>query len=235
MAKKGHNQQTPKKMNNDTALDVVKALEARVAALEQRNKLLENKVEVLESQNAVSSKVTSELTKELDKLSQYTRRSNIIIKNVFLPETETNEDVTKIVNKIIAKDLQLPNVVNSIDKLHRVGKPKEQNGKKDQDVIVRFKSHSARYSVFNARKKTKNYNIRPNLTPSRSKLLHEATEILANVNEVNFAFADIHGDPKILLVNAIDGRFVFSFFTTVELKNLLSKLGFLRDFFVFSS
>ena len=106
MAKKGHNQQTPKKMNNDTALDVVKALEARVAALEQRNKLLENKVEVLESQNAVSSKVTNELTKELDKLSQYTRRSNIIIKNVFLPETETNEDVTKIVNKIIAKDSQ---------------------------------------------------------------------------------------------------------------------------------
>ena len=146
-----------------------------------------------------------------------------------MPETETIEDVTKVVNKIIAKDLQLPNVINSIDKLHRIGKPKEKNGKKNQDVIVRFKSHSARYTVFNARKKTNNHNIRPNLTPFRSKLLHEATEITSNVNEVNFAFADIHGDLKIRLVNAIEGRFVFSFSTIEELKNLLSKMGFLRD------
>ena len=150
------NQTTPKKNDHVAALNAkLLTLEAKVACLEERNKLLENKVEVLESQQVVSSKVTKELSKELDRLGQYSRRSNIVIKNVFRPETETNEDVEKVVTDIIKNDLKLPNEINNIDKLHRIGKVKMRNGKKNQDVIVRFKTHALRYNVFTASKSTK--------------------------------------------------------------------------------
>ena len=123
---------TPKKSENIIAeLNAkLKSLEAKVNVLEERNKSLENKVDIIESKNAVCEKVTNELSKELDKLSQYTRRSNVVIRNVFLPEKESNEDVEKVVKKIIAKDLQLPNEIINIDKLHRIGKVITKNGKK---------------------------------------------------------------------------------------------------------
>ena len=47
------------------------------------------------------------LTKELDRLGQYTRRSNIVMRNVFLPEKESNEELTEKIIKIIKTDLKL--------------------------------------------------------------------------------------------------------------------------------
>ena len=207
----------------------LKELEDRVNMLEQKNKLLEGEVEILKSQNAICQKVTTELTKELDKLSQYTRRSNVILKNVFLPETETADDVDKVVKKVIAKDLQLPNDVNNIDKLHRTGKIKTKDGKKIQDVIVRFKSHSSRYRVYNARKKSQNIKIMANLTPARSKLLYEANQLVENIDQVHFVFSDVHGNLKFRLMQEFDGKFVFNFFSLDELNSLFKKMGFIND------
>ena len=91
------NQTTLKKNDHVAALNAkLQTLEAKVACLEERNKLLENKVEVLESQQVVCSKVTKELSKELDRVGQYSLRSIIVIKNEFRPETETNEGVEKV-------------------------------------------------------------------------------------------------------------------------------------------
>ena len=226
---KGNNQTTPKKNDDHIAALNAKlaSLEAKVACLEDKNKSLENKVVLLESQQAVCSKVTKELSKELDRLGQYTRRANIVIKNVFLPEKETNEDVAHVVNNIIKDDLKLPNEINNIDKLHCIGKVKNFNGRKNQDIIVRFKSHASRYKVFNSRKTTKKVNIRPNLTPSRGKLLFEANELISSVDEVDFAYADLHGDLKFRLVREYEGKFVFPFFSLEELKSSLSEMGFL--------
>ena len=47
-----------------------------------------------------------------------------------IEETETEEDIIKTVEKIISKDLQLPSITSSIDKLHRIGKVKTKDGKK---------------------------------------------------------------------------------------------------------
>ena len=99
----------------------------------------------LEEKQAVLSHVNGVLSQEVDRLNQYTRRSNIVLRNVFVPENETVEQVEKEVKDVITK-MGLPEVIPDFDKAHILGKLKSLNGKKHQDVIVRFKSHSARYS-----------------------------------------------------------------------------------------
>ena len=74
---------------------------------------------------------------------------------------------------MIKNELNLPVLLPEVDKAHRVGKVK-MNGKKSQDIIIRFKSHSARYEVFSKRKSLRNKKARANLTPRREQLLYEA-------------------------------------------------------------
>ena len=77
---------------------------------------------------------------------------------------------------------------------------KQINAKKHQAVKAKFKSHSARYQVFNKRKSLKNVRISPNLTKLRSKTLHDAVEITKNIDEdLEFVFANQHGDFLIRL------------------------------------
>ena len=146
---KGHN-------NNNLASDLkkqIETMEARIKALETANQSLEKKVEHLESRVVISERVSEQLTTELDRLDQYHRRSNIIIKNVFLPENESDDDVKKVVTKIVKNDIVKPELLSSVDKHHRIGKIKEVNGKKMQNIIACFKSHSARYSVYQEQNK----------------------------------------------------------------------------------
>ena len=42
-------------------------------------------MEELETSKVISENVTKQLAKEVDRLSQYTWRSNVIVRNVFLP------------------------------------------------------------------------------------------------------------------------------------------------------
>ena len=65
------------------------------------------RVEELEAANAISSHVNDELTKELDRLGQYSRRLNLIFRNVFLPEKQSNEQITDQISKMIKLDLNL--------------------------------------------------------------------------------------------------------------------------------
>ena len=74
-----------------------------------------------------------------------------------------NEQINKKVVKIIKDELNLPNVVDDVDKLHCMGKIKQRNGKKTQDIIIKFKTHTSRYSIYNERKKDRNIKIAPNL------------------------------------------------------------------------
>ena len=162
------NQITPTTINNNgnnTIAELkqqIAVMGARITKLEEANEELESKVDVLEGRLKISENVSEKLCIELDRLDQYHRRSNIIIKDVFLPEKETSEDVTKVVHKIISKDMGLPNLVPSIDKLHRQGKILEKNGKKNQNIIVRLKSHFARYSILKEKKKAKNVRLSAN-------------------------------------------------------------------------
>ena len=154
----------------------VNAMEIRLKELEEKNVKLERSVEQLESRVAVSENVSAKLVIELDRLDQYHRRPNILIRNAFLPENESHKKVCETVHKIIGEDLSLPDAVDDIDKLHRVGKVKTREGKKSQDIIVRFKTHKSRYDVYQDKKKARNVKIAPNLTKRRGKLLYDVWE-----------------------------------------------------------
>ena len=221
---KGHN-------NNNLASDLkkqIETMEARIKALETANQSLEKKVEHLESRVVISERVSEQLTTELDRLDQYHRRSNIIIKNVFLPENESDDDVKKVVTKIVKNDIVKPELLSSVDKHHRIGKVKEVNGKKMQNIIARFKSHSARYSVYQERKKVKNAKISANLTKRRSQLLNDASLAVKNLEKVDFCFSNIHGDLMTRLVEPFNGKYVFNFNSLKVLSDLLMRMNFIE-------
>ena len=148
---------------------------------------------------------------------------------MWLPERETNTDVEREVKNVIQNELKLPEIVNNIDKLHRTGKIKEKNGKRMQDVIIRFKSHKARYTVYSERKKAKNVKISANLTKRRGKLLFDATNAVRGVEKVNFCFANIHGDLNVRLEEAYNGKHVHGFNSISELSELLIKTGLTQE------
>ena len=195
----------------------------------EKNNSLEARVIQLEEKQAVTSHVNDLLNKEVDRLNQYTRRSNIVFRNVFVPENETIEKVEENVRNMIGK-MGLPeDVVKDLDKAHRLGAVKQINGKKHQDVIARFKSHSARYKVFSKRKSLRNIRISPNLTKSRSKTLHEAVELTKNIEEEwGFVFANQHGDLLIRLNEKYQGKNYYPFDSIEQLNTQLREVGLIH-------
>ena len=209
----------------------LKDLEERLAIAEAKNKQLEYRMTKVESTNKILSKVNAELSKEVDRLDQYHRRSNVILKNMILPEEEQIPTLSKKVTKVLKDDLSISDsILNDIDKLHRVGKiKKNKKGKNTQDIIIRFKSHFARYTVMEKRKELQNLKICPNLTHKRGKLWYDASQRVATIPQINFVFADIHGDLKIRLHNEFGNRSVFNFSTMEELEALMLDMGFITD------
>ncbi len=92
--------------------------------------------------------------------------------------------------------------MDDVDKLHRNGRI--HDGYK-QEIIVRLKTHSAKESVYRARKKTSdNVRIRPSLPKANKTLLHEAREVIEDYrykeysnNPPEAVFANIHGDIQV--------------------------------------
>lgn len=196
-------------------------LKKKLNELENKVDTLSVRVEELESYKIVSARVNDLLSKQLDSLDQYSRRSNIIMRNVWLPENETNDQLEKKIKKIISEDMKLPDATKDIDKLHRVGKVKEFNNKKQQNVIVRFKTHATRYAVYREKKKLRNIKISANLTKARGKLLHEALDLVSDNNNVDFVLSDIHGDLRVKLKNDHNGKNFFKFNSLENLNEML--------------
>ena len=77
---------------------------------------------------------------------------------------------------------------------------KEENGKKKQDIIIKFKKKQAeRYTVYTARKKARAAKFIPNLTKRSGKLLFDALKICEDHEKVYFVYADIPGEIKVRL------------------------------------
>ena len=96
----------------------------------KQNLKLEGKIDVLEARVAIAENVSDKLCLELDRLDQYHRRSNIIIRNAVLPDNETDQAVEGIVKKVIEKDLKLPEATADLDKFHRVGRVRQKMERK---------------------------------------------------------------------------------------------------------
>ena len=95
------------------------------------------------------------------------------------------KQVEEKVKKIIKNELNLPAL---LPEAHRVGKVKEMNGKKSQDIIIHFKSHSARYEVFSKRKSLRNKKAHANLTQSIGKLLYKAKLLVEKLDKVALVY-----------------------------------------------
>ena len=88
----------------------------------------------------IKDRVISLLQNRVTDLEQYTRRPSIIIKGI---ETKPNENLKEEVTKLI-NECDSDVTMNDVDKFHRSG---ERVGNK-QELIVRFKSHSAKEEFF---------------------------------------------------------------------------------------
>ena len=206
----------------------LKKVENQVTSMKDENKLLVAQIRVLEDQVAVAMNTSDRLKLEVDRLDQYQRRYNVVLKNVALPKKPTQEGDEKFVNNLFVKEPKLPGAYEEVDKLHRLGSVRTNDGgKKTQDIIVRFKTHEARYKVYDERKKSKSTKIRPNLTRRRGQLLHQASKLVEDVDQVHFVFANDHGDLKLRLKNkTADDKQYFDFKSMEDLKETLRGLDF---------
>ena len=222
----------PPKKNNNKQQNVVSKQD--YDSLQEKIKLLEDRVSTLEDQNGVLKIVSSNLEKEVerlrdrvDELDQYGRRSNIILRNIEVPENEEPAAIERKVKEIVEKELKLPHASNDIDKLHRIGKKKEYEGKTYQHVIVRFRSHRSRYAAYKERKKLKNgVKMSPNLTKTRLQVLDESSKLVRDIDGVDFTFANINGDLCVRLTTAVNGRHVWTFSSIQNLRTILFNKGF---------
>ena len=103
---------------------------------------------ILSDQIGVIKTVNNALEREVDRLSQYTRRHTVVIRGIPTDKGETIKTVEERVKDLLESDMKMPEAVVDFDKCQRIG-PKDGN---KQSVIVRFKSHNARYSVYQNRK-----------------------------------------------------------------------------------
>ena len=101
---------------------------------------------------------------------------------------------------------------------HRIGRVKTNNdGVKQQSVIVKFRSWEKRVADYKARKKLDNINIVLDLTPKRAKLFSAARDRVKSHPGFQYAFVDI--DCR-LSVKLVDDAFKF-FLSESELEKLL--------------
>ena len=207
---------------------LVKA-EENIKQLENSKKDLEKRVEVLEAKVVVAENTSEKLRLELDRVDQYQRRSNVLLKFADLPKNNNEAKDKELVKNVLEKELKIANCLSTIDKMHRVGKVRTRDGKQNQDIIVRFKTHHSRYTVMRNRKEAKSAKIRPNLTKYRNDLRYNASELVKNIEGVKFVYANIHGDLILRLNEEIDGEEDFQFNSMEKLKSLLVETGCVED------
>ena len=136
----------------------------------------------------------------------------IVIDGLRTSANETSDQVTEKAEKVLTENLQFdPEEVNyQIDKCHRTEPINTKDG--TQSTIARFKTHSFRVAVnLKRRKYNKKQKIKLFLTQRRRKTL---TYGYNNLPEIDFFYADIHGNLKFRLKNAKG-----------ELLNLSEKFG----------
>ena len=93
-----------------------------IKSLQQHITRLDKKIIELTSEKALSSHVNDVLSEKLDSVSQYTRRSCVVVEGIPVANGESIEDIEKLaVNAVVKLGFTKENVENEIDKTHRVG------------------------------------------------------------------------------------------------------------------
>ena len=172
---------------------------------------------------AVRDRVTDELKMQLVDLQQYTRRYSAIVHGIQKNEKESYHTLKTHVEDIL-DEVNSETIYNDVDKFHRIGRI--ENGY--QDIVIRFKSHTAKENFYEKRKqiKRKGIKIRPSLAPERKKLLNEANKAIEDytniINPPDFVYADIHGNLKVKMKHRdLKNRLFFKFRSITDLNEVI--------------
>ena len=142
----------------------------------------------------------SNLVNLLNKTRQFMRRPCITIAGLPKPRDESRDGLKKEIHSMIARTNGKITEAD-VDKFHRDG---PRDGSK-QDIILRFKSHTAKEVFYSSRKEITGTNkllkIRPSLTDMTKELLHESNDAIENfknlVNPPEFVLPDVHGQVMV--------------------------------------
>ena len=175
--------------------------------------------------------MSSLLKQGLDNLQQYERRHCLVVDGIPPPypgERENTDD--KIIETLSAsfEELNKNDLRAVIDKSHRIGPIRESK----QSVIVRFNSHSARSKIYNLKKKSLNDKVKleVSLTKERRDFIEKLKERVADIDEIEFPFADVNGDIRLLLKEKFRNSKTIGIKCMEELDFIVSKLdGFNGD------
>ena len=139
---------------------------------DEKINLLTSRVEALEGSISILKTTCNLLERKCDDNEQYSRRTSLRINGIDVQEHESGDSCVQSVERILKEipDLVLPD--NSIERAHRVGKPKIGNdGKKRQQMIVKLKSWKVRTNIYCKRKYQQSVRVYLDLTTRRLNLL----------------------------------------------------------------
>ena len=206
---------------------------------EMRLRKLEGRITQNDSYRYIQARVNDLLSKRLEDLEQYTRRYSVVVSGLDRKRDETHESLKMEVEKILEQAGSTTSM-QDVDKFHRNGPRKGS----DQELIIRFKSHSAKEVLYKNRKivqdkkkeDQKYFKIKPSLCPKRKATLLQAQNIVETFknpppthpnsmqkkpNPPEFVFADVHGNLLVKMSERTEKGLFFKFKTTQELNEIL--------------
>ena len=211
----------------------------RIEELEERISCLEGDLIQTKAHLSVRDSVIEALRGEVQRLQQYTRRYSVTVVGIDKGRNENHENPEVLHEKVrqLITDVNSTTTEQDVDKFHRNGPL--TNGK-DQEIIIRFKSHSAKEAFYKARKNLlpsrKDVKIRPSLSMSQLNLLRDAQSVLEDlsldkeiVNPVEFVFANIHGLIQAKLKRKFRGSPFVSFNSIPDFVRKVQEAQVLRD------
>ena len=212
----------------------------KIKQLEERICNLEGDLVKTNARFTIRDHVIEGLRGEIHRLQQYTRRYSVTVSGIDKERNENPKELREKVLKLVT-DVKSTTQVHDIDKFHRNGR---LNGK-EQDIIVRFKSHSAKEAFYKARKNLlpsrKEVKIRPSLSNNQLNLLRDAKSVVEEfclneestgeemVNPVEFVFANIHGIIQAKMKKELRGSPFISFNSIPDLVRKVQEAQVVKD------
>ncbi len=206
--------------------------DAKILSLEKRLLKVEADQVKTDSLMYIKDNVTDLLSKRINQLEQYTRRYSVVVKGIPYERNEKYDSLKEQITKII-EQANCETSIDDVDKFHRNG-PRDGTS---QDVIIRFKSHSAKEDLYNKRKtiKLERIKIQPSLSPETKRLLGAANDLVgtytgkhdtsdARVSYKNcpdFVFSDIHGNLLVKMSQRTENGMFFRFDSLVNLQTII--------------
>ena len=179
--------------------DLIKELKDDLQEEKNKKSKLTDKVAVMKKQVSFMKSALSKTTVLAEENEQYSRRENLIIKNIKPADHGAKESADDVLDKVktaigkLSAEGKVVISAHAIDRAHRVGKrwTSEKYGEQ-HNVIVRFTSWSERTAVYKARKDS-GLVISLDITYARQKLLNEVRDkLITKYTDAEFACSDVN-------------------------------------------